>query len=802
MIKREVVLHLVHKKYTYKNGKRYGPYLYENKRVGEKIITTYLGTEKDKRVSKKVFYSVLFGILFLSLIILFFKFGSPTGKVSLDVKSSYEAGENITGSLIFNLRQGELIPKDSLVVVKLGSVEKEFLLSELISDELVEGEFYAEGVSISGSGQGFGSIGERESFPEVDFKLSIIESVKSSEEINVAGGAGGGGKEAETDSGEEIPTEPADEESGSGATTNDETETGTSTENQETDNEGTQTSEEAENSQLSSETSSSGSENSAGTETTSETSSDSGGDSTAASSGVTGSAVSESEFVIDGKVRSGEEFSYNLEEGQTVELVEGSVSSGNNSLGEDVLILSIGDNLAKVTTEYSEIEKGFGEDFLGDEVLKMESNLDNFVLTAADSSELEISLVYQSVEIVKVSKTINVEEAQSLEGNESVELVDLNNETLILNETAEKIPEINVSVFTNTSARIVLGQPVKWTKKIDVQGPANLTIELPEDAENVTIKKIKKLEKTDEDEVEETKETIEEPGNLTEQTETSNNETGKQAENQGIGTVQEEENPPTETIVGEINIDSNDVITGQVSAEIELGRESKITQWLKKIFRVTGLAVSNSTEENVKEISVEVNETDESVEIVYETPAPYSVEEETENGKVVRVFGPDSVHYENVLAFTTLREELEIREPSIIRIYWAENLTYLPVENVSDLDANGIYDYVEWSVQSLSNQTFEIILITKAEHLDENRTLISDIYSEVKELDGNWSEPIYHNQYVRVTFEQNLTKDKDITVYARASCASNSSVLINDHEVSCEIYQKKTRIDEIRRELK
>jgi hypothetical protein len=52
-----------------------------------------------------------------------------------------------------------------------------------------------------------------------------------------------------------------------------------------------------------------------------------------------------------------------------------------------------------------------------------------------------------------------------------------------------------------------------------------------------------------------------------------------------------------------------------------------------------------------------------------------------------------------------------------------------------------LYNYVEWIAPHLSNQTFDIILISKAEHLDENRTFISDIYNEVKELDGNWSGP-------------------------------------------------------------
>jgi len=85
-----------------------------------------------------------------------------------------------------------------------------------------------------------------------------------------------------------------------------------------------------------------------------------------------------------------------------------------------------------------------------------------------------------------------------------------------------------------------------------------------------------------------------------------------------------------------------------------------------------------------------------------------------------------------------------------------------------DLDNDGFVDYVEWVVPHLSNQTFDLIIeISKAEHLDENKEFVSDIYEEVKALDGNWSETIPDTHYVRVTFRRNLTSDRDITLYPR-----------------------------------
>jgi len=137
------------------------------------------------------------------------------------------------------------------------------------------------------------------------------------------------------------------------------------------------------------------------------------------------------------------------------------------------------------------------------------------------------------------------------------------------------------------------------------------------------------------------------------------------------------------------------------------------------------------------------------------------------NGKEVQISGSEEVHYETVLAFTELNEKFNVKSPDKIKIYRKENNTYLPVEKALDNNGNGIYDYIEWIVPHLSNQTFEIIIITKAEHLDSERNYISDIYDSVKELDGNWSETIPSEDYVRVTFERKLYNTKDITLYPR-----------------------------------
>ena len=155
--------------------------------------------------------------------------------------------------------------------------------------------------------------------------------------------------------------------------------------------------------------------------------------------------------------------------------------------------------------------------------------------------------------------------------------------------------------------------------------------------------------------------------------------------------------------------------------------------------------------------------------------------------------------------FTNIEEveELEVSQTQ-------KSITRTTREEVNftayDLDEDGMIDYIEWEVPHLSNQTYEIIYITKAEHLDENYTFVEDVYEQVKALDENWTL-IPDGDYIRVAFEKPLDKTKDITIYARvkdacsASENENNFIMINGTEVPCDIYQKKKRIDEIRRLL-
>ncbi len=147
---------------------------------------------------------------------------------------------------------------------------------------------------------------------------------------------------------------------------------------------------------------------------------------------------------------------------------------------------------------------------------------------------------------------------------------------------------------------------------------------------------------------------------------------------------------------------------------------------------------------------------------------PPKIEEKniSENKKEVIVYSQEDVHYENVLSYTSIPERVSTGQEDFIKIYWKEEGIYLNFE-AKDTNNNGLIDYVEWIVPHLSEQTFEIIIITKADHLSSSKEFISDIYNEVKELDNIWSEEISDGDYVRVTFEVPLDNKRDITIFPR-----------------------------------
>ena len=118
--------------------------------------------------------------------------------------------------------------------------------------------------------------------------------------------------------------------------------------------------------------------------------------------------------------------------------------------------------------------------------------------------------------------------------------------------------------------------------------------------------------------------------------------------------------------------------------------------------------------------------------------------------------------------FTGLTGFVISREKTKIKDVYYENTVSVYIERDFGNVANERgEDYKVGDIIYL-DPSLVIIPITDAEHLDENRDFVSNIYNEVKEQDGVWSEVISEGHYVRASFEEELDNTRDISVYARS----------------------------------
>ncbi len=184
-----------------------------------------------------------------------------------------------------------------------------------------------------------------------------------------------------------------------------------------------------------------------------------------------------------------------------------------------------------------------------------------------------------------------------------------------------------------------------------------------------------------------------------------------------------------------------------------------------------------------KRVEIRVEEKATSFSVEYETPPPQLLEQELEGKKLVAITAPEGLFYEDVLSSVKIPETFKKGQETSIEVYQIRERGREIREKVRfsahDTNENGLLDSVEFIADT---GIYEIIFITKAEHLDENKNFLSDIYDQVKEKDNNWSEPIYHNEYVRVRFFKSLTSENDITVYVRNTQKQNTIMEVYNEE--------------------
>ena len=335
--------------------------------------------------------------------------------------------------------------------------------------------------------------------------------------------------------------------------------------------------------------------------------------------------------------------------------------------------------------------------------------------------------------------------------------------------------EVNATEsMASFAERPMIGKPVQWVKTAKVEGETGVIL-FPKEAENIVVKKTMDLEGVGEIKTEGESGEIAVNESIVNETilnESKGNETIlNESEEVIINNSEENASNITEANnTGENITDENNFMADIFGADLEL----------------TGGVISGRAGEEIVESEVVEKENSKEVivngfaeyKIEYSTPAPSIIEEvKSKYRKKVVVSGPE-LGYENILTFTSIPEILPVGRESSIKVYWVEQGTYEPF-TAYDSNGNGMLDYVEWNTPHLSEQTFEIILITKAEHLDENRIFVEDAYEKVKERDNVWEE-IPEGDYLRVTFERNLTSEKDITIYARSSSGAGIEVYEKD----------------------
>jgi len=320
---------------------------------------------------------------------------------------------------------------------------------------------------------------------------------------------------------------------------------------------------------------------------------------------------------------------------------------------EEVLVeeidLSEEDSESNKTDEFAPVEE-----------VNNETVQEEFALNQSSEEETNVS----NILIEEEPKDSDVrEEKVSQKENQTVE-EDISEEEIFIENLTEVQDATNFTIST-IQYEAVLNQPVKWKKNVKLDRIEKITIELPEEAENITVFML------NEEQEEFVEEVIE-------------GETKKIKQ---------------EVPKNKIKITGNFIAEGGSSEE-----KSKIYNILRKIFSsITGRVIELQEIEGGIEILIEENSTEYDIE--YETPGPVSFEEEILKGK--RIIISSDLEYQNILSYTSLPAEMS--NINSLKLYHIVDGSRIEVDfEAYDTNNNSLYDFIEWIVPHLSNQTYEL----------------------------------------------------------------------------------------------
>ncbi|HYD04039.1 MAG TPA: right-handed parallel beta-helix repeat-containing protein [Alphaproteobacteria bacterium] len=325
------------------------------------------------------------------------------------------------------------------------------------------------------------------------------------------------------------------------------------------------------------------------------------------------------------------------------------------------------------------------------------------------------------------------------------EILNETNATEIFNETINI--SINASNVSNTTVSVELlqypatvGKPVKWVKRIKSnENITGISLDIPADSTNISVSEIdgeglgkKELYKKSNDK-------------------TEKSESKKPDKDSGLQ-------------IAAVSEDFSSTIIETISGEDKI---------------------------------LTINEPTDYIEIEYYTEAP-EISEEIIEDTTKQVKLSSDMHYVDVTATSSLPQEVSDYEDIILRWKITDasqedgfntlnsedmeklsdgEIVYKTLEfNLYDTDGNSLYDLIEWTAPHLSNQTFEIIVITDAMILDSDRNFLENVYEIVNDTDLKFAN-VTDGQYLRVTFERDLQSHNDITIYANSFDNSEISVI-------------------------
>ena len=448
-----------------------------------------------KKINLKNKYFIIFLFIFVVALGLYFFQFNFSGNIVLELDADYYEGENLDGILKLSLNNGEFIPASSIVIFETADQKQEFILEDVLSEQPTGGKYYIQGQNISGQGMGYGLMGSKKVYPEISFEFNLYsksneikeqveEEVSKGEQVEI---------ETETtetiDSAVEAEIEVAEEEVVEAI---DETEVSeeeqVEVETKTTDNVGEAEIEVVEEEVVEAidETEVSKEEQvEIETETTETTKAESKADKkeskaeakadkkevttetateeTTITGGIisslyerfaslfwfttTGQVSLNLETTVSGETSADKPFVYDLEKSQTAELVSGSVTDGSMALSDDDIQFEVSDDSILVSTNYFELEEGFGADYLDDELQTFEINLSAIGLNFS-KGDLSIRFVYEESEVISLLTIL--QEGKIEEKNESI-LVEI--PEFVLQNLTDDEKQILIQKFGNVSIK-------------------------------------------------------------------------------------------------------------------------------------------------------------------------------------------------------------------------------------------------------------------------------------------------------------------------------------------------------------